>query len=88
MVGGIIPGKVNACNFFALPVNAHGVVFFEDAEEVVGMLFAHVLNAKVINDEEKLDKAPCVVPEARRGGGFVVACGIEALPQQVICRLA
>ncbi len=45
------------------------------------MLFAHVLDAEVIDNEEELDGVTCVAPEARSGGGFVVACSVEALPR-------
>jgi hypothetical protein len=40
---------------------------------VVEVLNAHILYAKVIHDETKLDWTPLVSPKARSGVGIVVA---------------
>mgnify|MGYP006892530549 CR=1 FL=1 len=55
---GVVPAQINASKFFACPVFAHFIVFIEYAQEVVGMLFADIFNAKVINYENELDRTP------------------------------
>jgi hypothetical protein len=49
------------------------VVLFQEHEEVVEMLNAHILNAKVIHDEAKMDWTPLVFPKSRSRVDFVVA---------------
>ena len=41
------------------------VVFFQEREEMIEMFYAEVLNAKVVNNEAKLDRAPLVSPKSR-----------------------
>jgi hypothetical protein len=43
------------------------MVLFQEFEEVVEMLNAHILNTKVIHDETKLDQTPLVSPKTRSG---------------------
>ena len=56
----------------------------EDAEEVVRMLAADVLDAEIIDDQYELDGAPYVSPEARCGSSFVVPCCSELLAEEVV----
>ena len=56
----------------------------EDAEEVVGMLAADVFDAKIVDDQEKLDGEPYVSPEARCGSRFVLPRLSESLAEEVV----
>jgi hypothetical protein len=59
---GVVPFQVHSSKFGAIPVGGHLVVFAKDCQEVLGMLLANILNAKVINDEDELDGAPLMAP--------------------------
>ncbi len=48
------------------------------------MLNAHVLNAKVIHDEAKLDWMPLVFPKSRSRVGFVVSFLFQLLAEEII----
>jgi hypothetical protein len=56
---------VDARNFVACHVGLDLVVFFQEHVEMVEMLYANVLNTKVVNDEAKLDWMPLVLPKSR-----------------------
>ena len=56
----------------------------EDAKKVVGMLAANVFGAKIVNDQDKLDRTPDVSPEARCGSRFVVPRRSESLAEEVV----
>ena len=56
----------------------------EDDEEVVGILAPDVFDAKIVDNQEKLDGAPYVLPEARCGSRFVVPCRSESLAEKVV----
>ena len=60
-----VPLDVDARNLVASHVGLDLVVFFQEREEMVEMLYANVLNAKVVNDEAKLDWTPLVMPKSR-----------------------
>ena len=51
---------------------------------MLGMLFSHILDAKVVDKEEKLNEVPFVVPKARSGCRLEVSCFVEALTKEVI----
>ena len=50
------------------PVDGDGVEFLEGLDEVVGVLFADVLDPKVINGEGEKDGLGGVIPESRGSG--------------------
>ena len=56
----------------------------EDAEEVVGMLVSDVFDAKIVDDQDKLDGAPDVLTEARCGSRFMVLRRSESLAEEVV----
>ena len=56
----------------------------EDAEEVVGMFAADVFDAKIVDDQYKLDGAPYVSPKARCGSSLVVPRRSESLAEEVV----
>ena len=50
----------------------------EDISEVVKVVVAYILNAKIINNEYKNDGAPFVAPKPWRSSGFIVAIVVKA----------
>ena len=65
---GIVPVNVESAEEGTGPVDGDGVEFLEGLDEVVGVLFANVLDPKVINDKVENDGLGGVLPE-RRGSG-------------------
>ena len=68
--GSIVPVKVEAAEFSAGPVDGDLVVFGENRDQVVGILFANILDPKVINNEGKHDGSGGVPEEAGGVAGF------------------
>ena len=48
------------------------------------MAITNIFDAKVVDHEGKMDRAPLVAPEARGGGGFVVAMFLKACAKDTI----
>ena len=51
--------------FFPFPVLRHLVVLIEDTQEVVGVFAPDIFDAKVVGYEDKLNRAPNVLPIAK-----------------------
>ena len=63
----IIPVQVDTTESFAIPIDVNLLLMVAEAlDEMVGMFFADVFDAKVVHDEAKTDGAPFVAPEAGR----------------------
>ena len=84
----VVPIEVDTRKFVAGPIFGDGEVFFEDIAEVMGVVFANILNAKVIYYETEIDWAPFVAPEARRDESLVVAGSMEAIGEEIIGKLS
>ncbi len=69
----VVPCNVDACKFTASPVGCDGIMHLKGMEEVVSMLASGVLNAEVVDNEDKHHWAPIVTPETRCGGTLIVA---------------
>ena len=65
---GIVPVNGESAEKGTGPVDGDGVEFLEGLGEVVGVIFADVLDSKVINNEGENDGLGGVLPE-RRGSG-------------------
>ena len=63
----VVPRNVNACKFTARPVGGDGIICLKGMEEVVSMVAPGVLNAKIVDNEDKGDWMPIVSPETRCG---------------------
>ena len=70
--------EVNASKLGTFPDFRDLVVFLKDLADMVSMMFIHVLNAKIIYDEAKLDGPPQVLPQTRRCSCIEVARFFEA----------
>jgi hypothetical protein len=86
--GDVIPCDINASKFTAGPVGGDSVIRLESLEEVVRMLASGVLNAEVIYDEDKDDRAPIVTPKAWGGSTLVVSVLGQSCSQEVIGEFA
>ena len=68
---GIVPVQVDSGKLVSCPVRGDIVVCEQGLEEVVGVTFVHVLDAKVVDDEDKDEWSPVVAPESRCDGTLV-----------------
>ena len=75
---------VDARNFVARHIGLDLVVLFQEREEVVEVLNAHILNTKVIHNEAKLDRTPLVSPKTRSGVGFIVALFFQSTAEEIV----
>ena len=80
---GIVPFEVDTTEAFAFPVNVNLLIMVAEAlNQMVGMLFANVFDAKVIDNKAEADWVPLVAPKARSvssGGVTIVAQEIDEL---------
>ncbi len=58
----VIPCNVDAREFCSCPIRGDCVVLLLGREKVIGMSFADVLDAKVIDNEDEGDGSPLVAP--------------------------
>ena len=71
----VVPFEVNAGVQVSLPVFCDFVVLLKDTFQMEGVAFAHVLDAKVVNEQAKHNRTPFVAPEAGGGGARCGAPG-------------
>jgi hypothetical protein len=74
---------VDARNFVTRHIGLDLVVLFQEHEEVVEVLNAHILNTKAIHDEAKLDWMPLVSPKTWSGVGFIVALFFQLTAEEI-----
>ena len=67
---GIVPVDSDSAEDGTSPLDGDGVEFLEGLEEVVGVLFSDVLDAKVVYDEGEKYGFGVVLPQ-RRGSGYM-----------------
>ena len=84
----IVPSQIDACKFGSRPILAHFIVFVEDPEEVIGMLFPHIFDSKIVNYEDELYRSPGMFPQACRSRGFEVAGLVEPSAEEIVGELA
>ena len=78
---GIVPFEVDAAEAFAFPVNVNFLIMVVEAlDQMVGMLFVNVFDAKVIHNETEADWVPLVVPKA----GSVSYRGVTIAAQEAM----
>ncbi len=78
----VVPEEVNPGKFRTRPVHGDSVVLLKGGEEMVCMAAVAVLDAKVINNKDKSDRAPCVAPKSWCGGTLVVSMAIQAFSEE------
>ena len=63
---------------FPVQVLCDGVMGGKDSSQVVKVVLAYILNAKIINNEYKHYGAPFVEPKPWRSCGFTIAIVVKA----------
>ena len=74
----VIPLEVYARKTYPVKVLRDGVMGSEDSSEVVKVVVAYILNAEIINNEYKHNRAPFVTPKPWRSRGFILAIAVKA----------
>jgi hypothetical protein len=69
---------------FALPLARALVVLLYGFQQIVSMLFAHVLHAKVVKDQVEANRAVFAFPEPWCGLTLVIAVLVEVLLQELL----
>ena len=76
---GIVPIHVHSNVVCSGPIDGADIVFIENPGEMVGVFFADIFYAEVVNAEGEEDGAPIVLPEARCGRVLMVAMFVESI---------
>ena len=88
MLGGIVPGDVDAGELGAGEILSDCIMIFEDFLEMLEVTVADVFDAKIVNDEDEGDGPPLVAPEPRSCGRLIVAMFGETFAEEVVCKSA
>ena len=75
----VIPTVGEAKIVCTLPVHVTFVILLEYCEEMFGICFVDVLEAKIVNNKSKTDKLPFVLPESWGDCTLRVTCFEESL---------
>jgi hypothetical protein len=81
----VIPLDGEPKEFVAIPIGCDFVQCFEDIDEVLGIVAANILDAKIIDDEGKGDVASCMAEQAGSVFGLDVSVSGEVLDEAVVC---
>ena len=80
----IIPFELDSAVQVARPV-LDEFVFFPDAfHEVVGMFFAHIFYAEIVDNKQESDWPPFVSPKSLRVDAFVITVGGKSFSQEFV----
>ena len=58
-------------------------MFLENTKEVLRVNITNIFDTEVIDDEDKLKRAPLVTPDTRSGGGLVVVVFLKAFVEDI-----
>jgi hypothetical protein len=75
---GVVPIYVHSNVSCSGPINGADTVFVENLGKMVGVFFANIFYAHVVNAEGEGDGAPIVSPEAWCGRALMVAMFVES----------
>jgi hypothetical protein len=76
---GVVPVHVYSNVVRFGPIDGADIVFVENFGEMIGVFFANIFIAEVVDAEGEGDGAPIVSPEARRGSrALMVAMFVES----------
>ena len=75
---GVVPIHVYPNVACSGPINGADIMFVENLGEMVGVFFADIFYAAVVDAEGEGDGAPVVSPEARCGRALMVAMFVES----------
>ena len=73
-VEALIPGEVDDHELFPFPVLCYSSIeWLDNTKGVLSVALTNRLDAKVVNNDDKLEWAPLVAQEVRGDGGFILA---------------
>ena len=72
-----VPIHVHPNVVHSSPIDGADIVLIENLSEMVGMFFADIFYAKVVDAEGEGDGVPIALPEARHGRALMVAMFVE-----------
>ena len=81
---GVVPIHVHPNVAHFGPIDGADIVFVENFGKMVGVFFANIFYAKVIDAEGEGDGAPIVLPEAWRGRALMVAMFVESFFELIL----
>ena len=84
----VVPVEVNTRELGSKPISYDIVRLLEGLKEMVSMLATNILDAKVINNKDKDNGSPLVVPDAGCAVALRVAVLGQALGEEIIGKLA
>ena len=67
-----------------MPIDVDIIMAFEDADQMLCMLFAHIFHAEIIDYERELDGPPVMLPKTGYGWALPVSFGVQPLFQQFL----
>lgn len=80
----VIPLDVDARKFGTRPIGGDVVGLAECIKEVFGVVFAHILDTEVIDNEDKKYGSPLVTEEPRRSIALIIPMRSESLDKEII----
>ena len=75
----VVPIKINSKVAFAAPVTGYFVVSLEGGHEMVGVCFADIFYAEIVDTEGENNRAPLVCPDTRDAFALTITLFVEAL---------
>jgi hypothetical protein len=75
---GVVPIHVHTNVACSGPIDGADIVFVENLGKMVGVFFANILYAGVVDAEGEGDRATIVSPEARCGRALMIAMFVES----------
>ena len=75
----IVPIKVDTKVEFVSPVTGDFVVSLEGGHEMVGVCFADIFYAEIVDTEGENNRAPLVCPDTRDAFALTITLFVEAL---------
>ena len=81
----IVPFERDATVEFTSPIFSDAVVFADAVAEMISVLFADILDSKIVDDKGKCDRAPFVTPEPGCVATLVVSFGFQSFGEKLVC---
>ena len=80
----IIPFELDPAVQVARPVLNEFILVADAFYEMVGMFFAHIFYAEIVNNKQESDWPPFVSPQSWRIGAFVITVGGKSFLQEFV----
>ena len=80
----IIPFELDSAVQVARPVFDELILFADAFYEMVGMFFAHIFYAEIVDNKQESDWPPFVSPKSWRVDTFVITVGGKSFSQEFV----